>query len=62
MSYDQKKSQQSNWEFDSQPQIPFKQGPNDFQLRHAIHHWKELFKHYKILPLYAPNTFFKKKI
>jgi hypothetical protein len=62
MSYNQKKGQESNWDFDSQPQIPFKQKPNDFRLGHVIHHWKKKFKHYKILPLHAPNTLFLRKI
>ncbi len=49
MSYDQKKGKESNWEFDSQRQFLRKQGSNEVQLGHVIHHWKDLFEGYKIL-------------
>jgi hypothetical protein len=52
MSCDQKKGRESNWEFDYRPQIPRKQGSNEVQLRHVIHHWKDLFEGYKVLPSY----------
>ncbi len=55
MSYDQKKGQESNWEFDSWPQIPWKQGSNEVQLGLAMHSWKELFEGYKILPSHFQN-------
>jgi len=51
-----KKGQKLNWEFDSQPQIPLKQGSNHFQLRNAIHYWKNLFQGYKKLPSYSPKN------
>jgi hypothetical protein len=54
MSYDQKKGQEPNWEFDFQPQIPLKQGLNDFWLGRVIHHWKYLFG-YNIVPLHDPK-------
>jgi len=59
MRYDQKKGQKSNWEFDSWPQIPFEKRSNNLQLGHAIHHWKDLFQGYKIVPSHAPNMIFK---
>jgi hypothetical protein len=57
MSYDQKKGRESNWEFDSQPQIPLKQGSNDLLFELVIHHWKDIFEGYKILPLHTPKRF-----
>jgi hypothetical protein len=51
-----------NWEFDSYPQIPLKQGQKDYQLEHVIHHWKDPFEGYKIFPLHAPNMFDLKKM
>jgi hypothetical protein len=50
MSYDQKKGWESNWEFEYRPQILRKQGLNEVWLRYVIHHWKDLFEDYKILP------------
>jgi hypothetical protein len=47
MTYDQEKGWESNWEFDSQSQIPLEQGSKDPRLGRAIHHWKDLFKGYK---------------
>jgi hypothetical protein len=49
MSYDQKKGWESNWEFDFQPQAPWKQGSNEVRLERAIHHWKDISKGYKII-------------
>jgi hypothetical protein len=37
MSYNQKKGQESNWEFDSQPQIPLEQKSSHLQLEHVLH-------------------------
>jgi len=51
MNYDQKKGQKSNWKFDSQPQIPRKQGSNEVQLGRAIHYWKYILEGYEISPL-----------
>jgi hypothetical protein len=56
MSYDPKKSRDSNWKFDFRPQIPLKQGSNDFRLGHAIHSSKDLFKGYKIFALYVSKN------
>jgi hypothetical protein len=50
--YDQKKRCESNWKFDSRPQFPWKHGSNEVQLGRVIHCWKDLFEHYKILPLH----------
>ncbi len=64
MSHDQKKGQEweSNWEFDSWPQTPWKQGSNEFQLGHVIHYWKDIFEDYKILPWNFEKRFDLKKI
>jgi hypothetical protein len=56
------KKQESNWEFDSQPQTPWKQGSNELSLKHAIHRWKNLFEGYKILPSIFENKFDLRKI
>jgi hypothetical protein len=50
MSYDQKKGQESNWEFDSQPQIPRKKGPHEVQLGRAIHQWRDLLRAIRYFP------------
>jgi hypothetical protein len=57
MSYDFKKGQESNWEFDFWPQIPWQQESDDVWLKHVINCWKNLFEDYKILPLH-----FRKKL
>jgi len=57
MSYDQKKGWESNWKFDSWPQIPWKQGSNEVLLKHVIHFWKDIYKGYKILSSYFQNRF-----
>jgi len=62
MSYDQKKGQESNREFDSQPQILLEQGSNDFQLGRVMHRWKDFFEDYKLLPLHAPKKLDLRKI
>ncbi len=62
ISYEQKKGQESNWEFDFRPQIPWKQGSNKVQLECVIHHWKDIYKGYKILSSYFQNTFNLRKI
>jgi len=49
MSYDQKKGWESNWEFDSRPQVFWNQGSNEVRLECAINHWKDIFNGYKIL-------------
>jgi hypothetical protein len=53
MNYNKKKGHESNWEFDSQPQFPLEQGSSDLWLGHAIHHWKDHFEGYEILPLHV---------
>jgi hypothetical protein len=53
MSYDQKKGHESNWEFDSRSQILRNKGSNEVRLGRVIHHWKNIFEGYKILPLYS---------
>jgi hypothetical protein len=62
MSYDQKKGRESNWEFDSLSQIPWKQGPNELQLGRDVHLWKDLFEGYNILPLHFQKRLDLKKI
>jgi len=62
MSYDQKNGWESNWEFDYWPKILLEQGSNHLWFGHAIHHWKDLFKCYKILPFHAQNKLDLKKI
>ncbi len=62
MSYNQKKGWESNWEFDSQPQILGKQGSNEVQLGCAIHCWKEIFESYKMLPSHFQKKLDFKKI
>jgi hypothetical protein len=64
MSYDQKKGQESNFQFDSRSQTPWKQGSNEFWLGQAIHHWKDFFKGYKILPshFFLKKTWFEKNM
>jgi hypothetical protein len=62
MSYDQKKRCESNWEFDSWPQTPWKKGTNEHRLRCAIHGWKDFFEGYKTFPLNSQNIFDLKKI
>jgi hypothetical protein len=37
-----------------------KQGSNDFQLGRVIHRWKDVFKGYKIVPLYDPKSCYEK--
>jgi len=49
MSCDQKKRRESNWKFDSWPQILWNQGSNEVWLECVIHCWKDIFKGYKIL-------------
>ncbi len=49
MSYDQKKGRESNSQFDSRPQIPWKKGSNEVRLERAIHHWKDIFKGCRML-------------
>jgi hypothetical protein len=56
VNYDKKKGWESNWEFDSRPQISWKHGSNEVQLELAIHHWKDILKGYKILS----SNFFQK--
>jgi hypothetical protein len=48
MNYDQKKGWEPNWVFDFQPQIPWKKESNEIWLEYVIHHWKNIFKSYKI--------------
>jgi hypothetical protein len=60
MSYDQDKRWESNWEFDYQPQIPWKQESNEVQLECALDFWKDLFEGYKILPSHFQN--FKNRV
>jgi hypothetical protein len=62
MSYDQKKGQESNWEFDSQLQTHLKQVSNDIRLGHVIHHWKDIFEEYNILPSHDPKKLVLRKI
>jgi hypothetical protein len=62
MSYDKKKGQKSNWKFDSSPQTPWKQGSTELWLSCAIHHWKDIFEGYKILPSHLQNRLDLKKI
>jgi hypothetical protein len=62
MSYNQKKGQESNWEFDYRPQISLKKGLNLLWLERAIHYWKDLFKGYKIVPFHAQKKLDLKKI
>jgi len=50
MSYDQKKGRESNCEFDSQSQIPWKQGSNEVRLGRDIHHWKIFLKVVRYCP------------
>jgi hypothetical protein len=62
MSYDQMKGWESNWEFDSLPQILLEKGSNDLQLENAICCWKYLFEGYKIFPFHVPKKPFLGKI
>ncbi len=55
MNYDQKKGRESNWEFDSRPQIPWKKGSNEVWLEHVILHWKYIFKGYKRFYLHSQD-------
>jgi hypothetical protein len=60
MSYDQKKGRESNWEFDSRPQIPGKKGPNEVWLRRAIHHCKGLLRAIRyFLHIFKTNLIWK---
>jgi hypothetical protein len=58
MSYDQ--SQLGL--FDSQPQIPWKQGSNEVRLERAIHRWKYSFKGHKIMSSHFQNRLDLRKI
>jgi hypothetical protein len=62
MSYDQKKRRESNWEFDFQPQTPWKQRSNEVRLECVIHRWKDIFKGYKKLSSLFQNRLDLKKI
>jgi hypothetical protein len=62
MNYDKKKGRKWNWEFNYRQQISLKQRTNDLWLRRAIHHWKEFFEGYKILPLHDIKRLDLKKI
>ncbi len=62
MNYDEKKGWELNWKFDSQSQIPWKQGSNEVWLERVIHHWKSIFKGYKIVPSHIKNKFDLRKI
>jgi len=55
MSYDQKKRRESNWKFDSWPQIPWKKGLNEIWLGRVIESWKDFFEGYKTLPSHYQN-------
>jgi len=71
MSYNQKKGRKSNWEFDSQPRIPWKQRSNEVRLGHALHCWKDflrairyffhIFKTNMIWKRYEPPKFWDNK-
>jgi len=61
MSYDQKKGHESNWEFDSRSQILRNKGSNEVRLGRVIHHWKNIFEGYKILPLYSKKNLIWKR-
>ncbi len=60
MNDDQDKKWESNWEFDSQPQIPWKQESNEVQLKCVLHLWKDFFKSYKILPSHFKKLHLRK--
>ncbi len=44
VNYDQKKGREPNRNFDFWPQIPLKQGLNEFWLGRVIHHWKDILR------------------
>jgi hypothetical protein len=65
-SYDQKKGQESNWEFDSQPR-KVKNQPNSLTCRwHATHHWKALDKGYNfsldLIPIRGLHKLWTRKV
>jgi hypothetical protein len=62
MSYGQKKGRELNWEFDSRLQIPWKHGLNEVWLKCVIHHWKDIFKGYKIFSSHFQKKNYLKKI
>jgi len=62
MNYDQKKKRESNWKFDSRPQIPWKKRSNEVRLGQTIQHWKDIFKGYTISPSNFQNKFDLKNI
>jgi len=62
MNSDQQKGWELNWKFDSQPQIPCKQGSNEVQLKCVIPRWKSILKCYKTLSSHSQNRLNVKKI
>jgi len=62
LNYDQNKGQELNREFDSWPQILWEQVSNEVQLKCVIHHWKDIFKGYKIFSSHFQKKHYLKKI